>query len=90
MAFDCRAVNPYQYLLVYCLQSVIFFLLGGKKNEITQTEQKGYRSQCDYRDPVYFSPGVDVGEERAADPGRYCIRTVYVFNTALRKENGNV
>jgi hypothetical protein len=33
---------------------------------------------------------VDVGEELAADPGRYCICTVYVFSTALRKENENV
>jgi hypothetical protein len=33
---------------------------------------------------------VDVGEELAADPGKYRIRTVYVFSTALRKENENV
>jgi hypothetical protein len=64
--------------------------LEGKKNEITQTEQKGYRSQCDYWDSAYFSSGVDVGEELAADPGRYCVCTVYVFSTALRKESGNV
>lgn len=61
-----------------------------RKNEITQTEQKGYRSQCDYRDPVYFSSGVDVGEELAANPGRHCICAIYVFSTALRKENENV
>ena len=61
-----------------------------EKNEITQAEQKGYRSQCDYRDPAYFSSGVDVGEELAASPGKYRIRIVYVFSAALRKENGNV
>ena len=76
------------WYIAYSLES--FFLFGGKKNEITQTEQKGYRSQCDYWGSAYFSSSVDVGEELAADPGKYCIRTVYVFSTALRKENGNV
>jgi hypothetical protein len=66
------------------------FLFGGKKNEITQTEQKGYRSQCDYWGSAYFSSGVDVGEELAASPGKYRIRIVYVFSTTLRKESGNV
>ena len=89
MAFDCRAVNPQQRPLVSGLQPVIFFFWR-EKNEIAQTEQKGYRSQRNYWGSAYFSSGVDVGEELAASPGKYRIRIVYVFSTALRKENGNV
>jgi hypothetical protein len=33
---------------------------------------------------------MDVGEEFAADSGKYRICTVYVFNTDLRKEDRNV
>ena len=38
-------------------------------NEVTQTEQKGYRSKCNYRDPGYLSSLLDMGRHRVAGPG---------------------
>ncbi len=87
MAFDCRTVALKQRTLVPGLQYVILWRY---ENEVTQTEQKGYRSQCDYWNPRNLPPLLDMGGCCISGPWMRSIRTVYIFSTALRKENGNV
>lgn len=65
MAFDCRTVALKQRALVPGLQYVILWRY---ENEITQTEQKGYRSQRNYRDSVYFSSLLDMGRYNFTGP----------------------
>lgn len=83
MAVDCRTVALKQRSLVPGLQYVILWRY---ENEVTQTEQKGYRSQCDYWDPRNLPPLLDMGRCRISGPGMRSIRTVYVSGFTLRKE----
>lgn len=47
-------------------------------NEVTQTEQKGYRSKCNYRDSGNFSSLLDMGRYNFAGPRvcNFCIDDV--------------
>ena len=55
-------------------------------NEIAQTEQKGYCSQCDYRDPVYFSSLLDMGRYRITGPGLRNLCTDHIPGITLKGE----